>query len=102
MMDDSIKNGVYKRVIEAGSGTVSKVTTLSLYKELKSGDLTHLFIDPWITKPTNSRNRIFEKFFKHVSTFDPKVSFLWYKYIFHLIKDSPGTNKNLFQIFDKK
>ena len=102
MLDDTVKNGVYKRVIEAGGGTIARVTTLSLYREVKNGDVTHVFIDPWITKVTNSRNRIFEKFRNHVSEFDPDVKFLWYKYLYSRIKEVPGPPLERFGIFDKR
>ena len=102
MLDDSVKNEVYKRVIKAGGGSIASIESLSLYRELRCGDVTHVFVDPWITKVSNSRNRIFEKCRRHVSDFQPIVKFLWYKYVYSLIKDSPGGSAEKYNIFDQK
>ena len=64
LMSDVRKNGVYRRVIMSGGGTVVKCHSLHqlCHKPPTPGDITHIFIDPWILNTQDSRHALFTRF----------------------------------------
>ena len=104
VMCDQRKNGVYKRIILAGGGVVIQTHSMEqlLNQPLSLKDITHVFIDPWVTKIEDSRNANFNKLKNYFEKENKDMYFLYYKYLFMKVRQHPEPSEAEYSIFEPK
>ena len=48
----------------------------------RPGQVTHVFIDPWVIRPTDPRHQLFKAFKEYNDRCGLKIHFLYYKYLY--------------------
>ena len=74
----------YTKVIRAGGGVVLEMAGLLDLQAIKS-DVTHIFLDPWVTQ--GPKQRLFKRLQKQVISTCPGAAFLWYRFLHQVIPD---------------
>ena len=71
-------------------------------KPPRTGDITHVFIDPWILSSSDPRHELFTKFKNYNDKHQLNIQFLYYKYLFMRIRQFPAPHQMDFSIFNTK
>ena len=78
VLENSQRANTYTKVIRAGGGVVLQMTGLLDLQAIKS-EVTHIFLDPWVTQ--GPKQRLFRRLQEQVISTCPGAAFLWYRFL---------------------